>query len=160
MLPSEYLQKGWTRKSDATTSSGATTHAQSPNAVSWCLEGAREAAFRNQGHQRVCHIEYKLRTTVNMLIWEKINSNRYNILKRFLNIRKYNKTIHPITYWNDYDCRNQQEAIELMQEAEKIIGLTHKKMIPSQTTEINNIVNIQGYKYTPMPYVEKETIFI
>ena len=139
MLPSEYLKKGWTREFSAITLYGAITEPTSPNATKWCMEGARLAAYANNNINY--EIQSQLRRTIIELIREKINSNK-NIIRRFLNNRKYNKT-NPITHWNDNDCKNQEEAIELMQEAEKIIGLTPEKMISLQTRIIDNIVNVQ-----------------
>ncbi len=111
------------------------------------MEGARQAAFESQ------HIDYynqhKLRNVLIVLISEKINNETTDL--------------NPVVVWNDCYCNNQQEAIKLMQEAERIIGLTPEKMIPSQTTKINNIVNVQieeTLNNIPVAYIEKETISV
>ncbi len=162
MMPSEYLQKGWTRKFSAVTSCSAATRPTSSNATNWCMEGARAAAFTSNHINR--EIQCQLRNTILELIEGKIYNNK-NIIQRFLINRKYRKTtdLNTIAFWNDYYCKDQQEAIELMQEAERIIGLTPEKMIPSQTTKINDIVNGQLEEILnniPVAYVEKETVSV
>ncbi len=161
MLPSEYLQKGWTRHHLATTSCGFPIKPTSSEAKNWCMEGAYVSAFASQNIEHY-NIVCKLRNVLIVLISEKINNDK-NIIRKFLNNVNYRSTNNTVAYWNDYDCKNQQEAIKLMQEAEKIIGLTPEKMISLQNTQINNIVNGQIEEILnndPIAYVEKETVSV
>ena len=132
MLPSEYLEKGWTRGALARTHDGRSADRQSSNAVKWCMTGAMIAAYEDNDNHIPNKTEHCLRlyNIVETLIYIRMTSKPYNIIQRFKNRIKYKKTKSLTIYWNDNDCKHTEEAIEIMQNAEKIIGMTKESMQP------------------------------
>lgn len=97
MLPSQYLEKGWTQDYFAVNIDGKLVDECSDDAVCWCLSGAIEASYR--------HFNYKSETI-------------YSITEE---IEKITGT--DVVKWNDVKGRTQEEAVQLMKQVELNLGL-------------------------------------
>lgn len=87
MKPSEFVAKGWCQKVFAKSRDGWSTHADSPDAIKWCLVGALTAAYPEANEERSL-LTYKL--------IDKLNGLGF-------------------AAWNDDPKRTQAEVVALLQ---------------------------------------------
>ncbi len=97
MLPSQYLEKGWTQGSFAIDINGALVSVRSTNAVCWCLTGAIEASYRHLNYNEI--IIYSITEEIKKITGAKT------------------------VIWNDTKGRTQEEVVKLMKQVESNLGL-------------------------------------
>lgn len=96
MLPSQYLEKGWTQGTFARDKDGNPVNEYNSSALCWCASGAISAAFP---------MSYEIDLAV----------------KLTKEIEKITKT--KIVLWNDDEDRTHEEVIYIVREAEKILNI-------------------------------------
>ncbi len=97
MLPSQYLEKGWTQRNYAINKSGLPVSLHRDGACAWCLSGALNASHRDG------------------------TLTRYDIVKIYSIITE--KIYEDPMLWNDDANRTQEEVVNIIKEIEQELGL-------------------------------------
>jgi len=96
MLPSEYIQKGWTRGDTARNKGGESVAYDDPNARSWCVLGAIFASSKDG--------------TITLM--------QNGAIDKYLK-----QTIELLSVWNDQQ-ETSEPVIKMLQEAEReVLGI-------------------------------------
>ena len=103
MLPSQYLEKGWTKKVLAITNTSKSTMPDDPDASAWCMHGALIASYKSG---TITELEQK---RIRWKLWCK--------------------TLIRLDAWNDYCASSQKEVITLMKEVEEELNLVNNNAI-------------------------------
>ncbi len=97
MLPSQYLEIGWTQGNYAIDELGLEVPLNSNKACAWCLAGAISASYHDGTLDKNIVIKF------NRAIFETIDQD--------------------FSTWNDNENRTQQEIIDLVKEVEQELSL-------------------------------------
>ena len=111
MLPSSYIEKGWTRRTMARAANGEPVEPTDPAAAFWCVSGALRAA---------------------RILGEISDEQRSSIVREIRrNVRrKVGRRVVLIPAWNDMPTTTQSEALDVVREAERLVLTTTDDALP------------------------------